>query len=115
MLIVAGYSREMDQFLDTNQGLKSRLSTELIFEDYTPDEMYSILTGMLKSRGARLDEGAEAAVKSGGKDFGNARGVRNVVDKVLENRNTRLAGLMRNHVELNQELAATVVKEDFSG
>ncbi|MCB6567320.1 AAA family ATPase, partial [Desulfovibrio desulfuricans] len=34
MLIVAGYSGEMDRFLDTNQGLKSRLSTELVFEDY---------------------------------------------------------------------------------
>ena len=119
MLIVAGYSGEMDRFLDTNQGLKSRLSTELVFEDYTADELYSIFQGMLHKRAAVLEEGAEPtareylAEKSKGRDFGNARGVRNIVDKVIENRNVRLARMMREHIELDKDMVSTITREDF--
>lgn len=119
MLIVAGYSREMDRFLDTNQGLKSRLSTELVFEDYSDDELYSIFLGMLQKRSAVLGEGVEKTArtylleKARGKDFGNARGVRNVVDKILENRNSRLARMMRDHIELDKEMVSTITVEDF--
>jgi replication-associated recombination protein RarA len=120
MLIVAGYSKDMDEFLAKNQGLSSRLSTELIFEDYTVEEMYQIFTGLIAGRSAKLSDeaGIEKEVlwlleqKSKGKDFGNARGVRNVVDKVIETRNSRIAGLIRTGQDLSAEEYCTIRIED---
>lgn len=121
MLIVAGYSNDMDEFLSKNQGLSSRLSTELVFEDYTIDEMRHIFMGMLLGRSAVLDktDGIEETVnhllaqKSNAKDFGNARGVRNVVDKVIEARNSRIAGLIRANKSLSAEEYCTITMEDL--
>lgn len=121
MLIVAGYSEDMDRFLAENQGLSSRLSTELVFEDYTVDEMIQIFKGMLTGRSAKLseEEGIELKVsqllqrKSKKKDFGNARGVRNVVDKMVEKRNSRIAGLIRENRNLSPEDYCTITLEDL--
>ena len=56
VVILAGYSDEMAEFLKTNPGLKSRFPNVIDFEDYTPDEMYEIAKITAKSKGYRISE-----------------------------------------------------------
>ena len=119
MVIIAGYSDDMDIFLRQNQGLSSRFPNEIIFEDYTPEELLSIFKSNIASRGLLMDSSLEPlalqliAKHSGKADFGNARGVRNLVDKVSEQRNVRIARLFTpGHTPTKEELQ-TVIQEDL--
>jgi SpoVK/Ycf46/Vps4 family AAA+-type ATPase len=62
VVIVAGYTELMEQFLDSNPGLRSRFGTKIMFEDYTADELMGILALNLKKQEYRLS--AEAEVKA---------------------------------------------------
>jgi SpoVK/Ycf46/Vps4 family AAA+-type ATPase len=107
VVIAAGYSKEMEEFLQTNTGFKSRFSDTIHFEDYTPDEMYEIFINMCKKKklefadGTGGADGADAALKkrlkdiygSRGKDFANARTVRQLYDKVYENISSRVMAM----------------------
>lgn len=88
VVIVAGYTGPMKQFIDANPGLKSRFMTYIDFADYTLDELAEIMDFMLKERGYTMspeardhalgilaDERARTQ-----KDFGNGRTVRNLVE-----------------------------------
>ena len=90
MIIVAGYPEPMDKFIASNDGLKSRLKTRLDFEDYTPEEMVEIFKQTIDRSGMLLEEGVEALalsyfdIKSKENGFGNARGVRNTFEELVE-------------------------------
>lgn len=81
ILIVAGYKREMDVFLNANQGLKSRFRLELNIEDYTPKEMQELLNLYLKKKKLvlseqlqqKIEEFCENWVNLSGENWGNAR------------------------------------------
>ena len=120
-VIIAGYSKDMDQFLQVNQGLSSRFPNEILFEDYTPDEMLSILHGMVRSRGMVLEEGCDPllreliAQRAQASDFGNARGIRNLVDQLIGLRNLRIAPLLSDlsmSQEQRNEMLLTVGMQD---
>ncbi len=119
MVILAGYSEDMDKFLDKNQGLASRFPNRMEFTDYSQSEMEQIFLGMLSGSGKRLEEGAGPllskyiAENRGKKGFGNARGIRNLKDKLMEAQSLRLAGRLDRG--LTAEDFATVTKEDLSG
>jgi len=94
-VILAGYTNEMNEFLDTNPGLRSRLSKIIEFQDYSLDEMMQIFRFDLGRRGYKLvysDETLRPLLRQAMqvKDFGNARGVRNIADKVIANHNDRI-------------------------
>ncbi len=99
VVIIAGYSDEMKQFIDSNPGLKSRFNRIFNFEDYTAEELWLIFQGMFEKHDYVVEEDAcekikeilEGAVASGNKGFGNARYVRNLFEKILENQALRLA------------------------
>ena len=101
VVIVAGYATLMPRFIDSNPGLKSRFNKYLYFEDYNGDELFEIFQGRVKRNDYRLDEAAEAAVKDHlqelyeGRDgnFGNARDVRNLFEKIGAAQADRVAGL----------------------
>ena len=122
-VIIAGYSDDMDMFLSSNQGLSSRFKDPIVFEDYTPDEMLQILNSMLASRNHRLADGTEDAVtelivrKSAAKDFGNARGVRNIADDLIKIKNDRIMPMF-NSVSMTDEeqktLLATITADDVN-
>lgn len=119
MVVVAGYPDEMDKFLDANQGLASRLSNEIIFEDYSLEELQSIFEYMVSSKGMLLASGLEDDIKeiirkrkASVKDFGNARGVRNIVEDLEKKKNSRVANMLSKG-QLSQEDVRTLVKEDF--
>lgn len=120
MVIVAGYSDDMQRFLDANQGLASRLSNEIVFDDYTEEELISILCGMAKKKGLSMDdetrEAARIAIcetKAAVTDFGNARGVRNILEKAEKKKNSRIAAMMRAGEKLDREILNALQKEDF--
>ena len=94
-VVMAGYTDEMQKFLDSNPGLRSRLPRVLKFPDYTLEELVQIFNRELEKRGYEA-EMSEPVLKTliegemGKKDFGNARGVRNLVDAVIEKHNERM-------------------------
>jgi len=97
VVILAGYSEDMQRFLGTNPGLKSRFANIIEFPDYSIDELMSIANGFYGKQGYRLTDDAymelcnifEQAKKNS--TFGNGRYVRNVYEKTLNNQAIRLA------------------------
>lgn len=87
--IIAGYRKEMGDFLRTNSGLESRFNKVIDFPDYSARELEAIFNLTLSKNGFRLD--AEAAAKISkhfdlvylkrGENFGNARVVRNIFNE----------------------------------
>ncbi|MCI8333255.1 MAG: AAA family ATPase [Lachnospiraceae bacterium] len=120
MVIVAGYAREMQKFLDANQGLASRLSNEIYFEDYSDEELLYLFESMAKKRGMRLADDLEPVIREriqkereNCRDFGNARGVRNIVEQVEKKKNSRIAKKILAGVELEQDEDITICREDL--
>lgn len=118
--IFAGYSDDIDEFFRNNQGLKSRVPIELVFEDYSQPQLYEIALSMIKSKGFVLSDDAESALKmqilakSMGEDFGNARGVRNIVDGLIKKQNVRMATLLsENPAAVTNDMLVTITAEDI--
>jgi SpoVK/Ycf46/Vps4 family AAA+-type ATPase len=103
ILIVAGYPNNMNTFLNSNPGLKSRFERTMIFEDYDENELISISELMFKNEDLTL--GPEAREKlteyfnemheTRDKHFGNAREVRKVVQQIIRFHHLRLADLSK--------------------
>ena len=98
VVIVAGYDGLMDQFIHSNPGLESRFNRYLHFDDYNAEEMVAILDLQLKKGQYQLTDGAREAVKdyivaanTSSIAFGNARGVRNIFERLLVAQANRLA------------------------
>lgn len=92
VVILAGYDREMREFIAKNSGLKSRFSTYIHFQDYTPDEMLQILLGFLCERGLDVPSDAKERLSvfinqelpNASSESGNGRWARNLADKLYE-------------------------------
>jgi SpoVK/Ycf46/Vps4 family AAA+-type ATPase len=90
IVIVAGYAREMGQFLATNTGLPSRFSDTIDFEDYNVEEMMRIFKSLAAAKSMRLSDGLELELAScfdgmltrRDPSFANARTVRQLFDKL---------------------------------
>lgn len=86
VVILAGYPEPMDQFLHTNPGLVSRIALSVPFSSYTPRQLGEILDHTTGERGLHLDATGRRVAEevftrhADSDDFGNARGVRNLVD-----------------------------------
>lgn len=100
VVIVAGYDGLMDRFIHSNPGLESRFNRYLHFDDYTLDEMLAIFEMQCKKGCYELDEAAKEAVKAqidkentSSISFGNARGIRNIFERVLVAQANRLAAM----------------------
>ncbi|AGB40930.1 AAA+ family ATPase [Halobacteroides halobius DSM 5150] len=117
IIILAGYPQEMDHFLSTNPGLKSRFPIQIEFEDYTLDQLVEIASLMLKNREYELTSQAETKFYSllakirqeKGTDSGNARTVRNIIERLLRKQATRLADLK----SIKKEELITITKADL--
>ena len=100
--IVAGYTDQMHDFIDTNPGLKSRFTQTIHFDDYTPDELTQIFINLAKGKSFTIDEDTEAAIHREfeqlylrrDKNFGNAREARRIFDGAVERQSQRLVKLM---------------------
>ena len=99
VVIAAGYDDLMDRFIHSNPGLESRFNRFLHFEDYTPEELLAIFKMRCEKGCYELEEDAEGFVRDflreenrDPESFGNARGVRNVFERILVCQASRLAG-----------------------
>ena len=98
VIIVAGYTDEMQRFLKANTGLQSRFNKYITFEDYTKEELLAILDSMAEDAGFCLTAGAKQKVAhrfdemeaSDWKEFGNARGIRNLFERLVSNQANRI-------------------------
>lgn len=99
VVILAGYGDEMKTFIDSNPGLQSRFNRYIHFNDYSVNELVDIFQLNVAEHDYKLSDGAaellksyiENAVANKDKNFGNARFVRNLFEKTLENQASRLA------------------------
>ena len=117
IVVVAGYDGLMDEFIHSNPGLESRFNRYLHFDDYTLDEMIGIFKLQLRKGEYTLGEGAEEALRSyieeantSSVTFGNARGVRNIFEKVLTEQANRLSAISE---DLDRQQLMTLTKEDI--
>ncbi|MFN7114135.1 MAG: AAA family ATPase [Alphaproteobacteria bacterium] len=119
IVIVAGYTEPMKNFIDANPGLKSRFMTYINFEDYPVKELTEIMDFMLKERGYTIEPAArdhaiglvQEEKDRSKKDFGNGRTVRNLVEKVEKELALRLeeeGKLSKNHGLAPDELKAAL-------
>lgn len=89
VVIFAGYTKEMQSFLNTNSGIVSRIGYTLEFEDYTTEELIKIFEQMTKKSGFVVEKDAIEKLRKiideykDTKNFGNARFVRNVYEKTI--------------------------------
>ena len=120
--IVAGYTEEMEDFLNQNSGLKSRFPTVIEFEDYTLDELCQIFELTVSQNGYVVTPAASEAARAyiatcyQSKDFANARGVRNLVtQRFIPHQNSRIAdsGILEISREVTEEELATILPEDI--
>ncbi|QVQ51996.1 AAA family ATPase [Spiractinospora alimapuensis] len=104
VVILAGYSEEMDRFLASNPGLASRFSTRVRFPGYTPDELIEISEGLFEQRGDELDDSVVPALRQRFDqaaqlgvidDLGNGRFVRSLVERAAEARDVRVVTTSR--------------------
>lgn len=99
VVIVAGYTDEMREFLRVNPGLKSRFAQTIEFADYTEKELAEIFRSMAKKNGFVLAEDLESNLESAMKkltrnrdrQFGNARSVRQLIEDACGRQANRLA------------------------
>jgi AAA+ superfamily predicted ATPase len=98
-IIVAGYPAEMERFINANAGLASRVSRHINFPDFTDQELQEVFEAMAAAYGLKLDpkilasfqsyiRRAKAAAKP--RQWGNARTVRNILERGIENQSVRL-------------------------
>ena len=121
VLVVAGYPAEMDAFLATNPGLRSRFPTVIDFPDYETDQLMDIVASIgEKQRYVLTDEGREkfrrvldAVPRT--KGFGNARVARNLFEASVNRHASRVVGL-EEHTEADlTSLTADDVPDTISG
>ncbi len=101
IVIVAGYSAKMNDFLDSNPGLNSRFNRYIDFEDYSKEDLVNIFIRFVDSNQYVLLETAKIALtelierdlQNKDENFGNGRYVRNIFEKTIERHSNRIANL----------------------
>jgi Holliday junction resolvasome RuvABC ATP-dependent DNA helicase subunit len=114
VLVVAGYPEEMEQFLSTNPGLRSRFPTVIDFPDYSTEQIVQIVDAIGAKQQYRLDEAGRAKLAAvldttpRTKGFGNARVGRNLYEAAI----TRHASRVMRLSDRSDEVLSTLTADD---
>jgi len=119
-IMVAGYPKEMETFINSNPGLKSRFKHHFHFEDYTPAELLKIANFVAKRKSVILSESANArlekiitdAYRKRDRTFGNARFVSALVDEAKLNMGIRVVH-QHDPDALNKKILSVIQPEDI--
>ncbi len=124
VVIAAGYTNEMRRFVDSNPGLKSRFNKIINFRDYKPEELTQIFMNLCSAGKSpyeiedtyhpQLLSHFKAICNQKGRDFANARTVRNVFESAIERHNSRLESLRGQGVDVSK-IRRVFSKEDIEG
>ncbi len=119
-IMVAGYPKEMDLFISSNPGMKSRFKYYFNFEDYTPEELMDIADFASVKRSVKLESDSKTLVKkliveayrNRNRTFGNARYAYSLIDEGKMNMGLRL--MKGNNIsKLTNEELSTIKIEDI--
>lgn len=112
IVILAGYTNDMENLMDMNEGFRSRIRHRIPFPDYTPEQLTDIGMKMLTATGYQCKSGVRETLKQtiankarNGVLEGNARGVRNIVDETIDQAEIRIGKDLNAHPTL-------IIKED---
>ena len=114
VVIFAGYTREMQDFLNANSGIVSRIGYTVEFEDYTQEQLIQIFNQMMEKSGFVVTKEAQNKVKEiieeykDTKNFGNARFVRNIYEKLIVKHASNTKG------KKGKKVLKTISKDDIS-
>lgn len=119
VVIVAGYTDEMQQFLKSNTGLMSRFNKFIVFEDYSDSELIEILGNMVDKAGFSIDNEAlnkasEIVCSMSDSErsaFGNARGIRNMFERIVVNQANRISSLSEPDIEQLMKITVDDVRK----
>jgi hypothetical protein len=117
VVIVAGYPDEMERFLSSNPGLKSRFNRYFSFDHYTVEELTEIYQKFCLENNFKLTYESKKCLnnliymmcKNRDKNFGNGRAMRNIFEKTLEIQANRLASIS----SLTDNMLETILPEDL--
>jgi len=126
VVIVAGYTEEMQSFLDTNPGLASRFSRTIEFTNYSPEELTQIVRNMCVSHSYRMAEETEEALLAHfervpkGPAFGNGREARKLFEEMIDRQAFRLGGTIPDSPDsltllLPEDLGEAAEEEQLGG
>lgn len=104
IVIAAGYTQNMDKFMESNPGLKSRFDKVFTFEDFNSEELLTVAINQLAENNITPDAAATEHLKkyidfmyrTRDKYFGNGRSVRKVIEEAIRNQHLRLSELPKN-------------------
>lgn len=120
IVILAGYNERMQQFLELNEGLKSRIPYWVEFPDYNAQELTDIFKSMAAERGFDIaDDALQEAEYCFDQartldNFGNGRYVRNFLDEVIQKQSVRLFTTQKNATKIPRHALFLITKEDVS-
>lgn len=119
-VIVAGYPKPMQLFLESNPGIQSRFDQTFVFHDFSEDELWTIAQSMLAGAEISLTDEAGGYLKNyllylcqaRNQYFGNARSVRKIVDRIVIRQNLRMASL--DPSQRTEEMIHQAILDDLS-
>lgn len=117
VVILAGYTKEIENFINSNPGLRSRFNRYINFEDYSASELNEIFWLQVRKNEYTLSDDAaqyieeqlKEIVANKPRDFGNARYVRNLFEKAIEAQANRLAKAKN----ISKQDLTLIIKDDF--
>ena len=120
VVIFAGYQDPMRRFMDSNPGLRSRISKNILFPHYTEDELFDIFKLLVDTSHLRLTSGAEhearkviaQMARDADENFGNAREVRQFFEALQPIQAERIAEETEDLDTLSDEELMTISEDD---
>ena len=118
VVIVAGYDKPMERFIESNPGLRSRFKNFIHFNDYSGDELYGIFEQLCKRNQYLISSEAQNRLidyfkfiyTNRNKNFGNGRDVRNIFENIITEQSKRISRL-NNPTDIE---IATIKADDLS-